>query len=140
MQRHNHFSSTKTNPFCLIVTKRDVNVAKVFLQDRMVLYFVVSFGDVRTWLPCYRKNTNQRCQSMTDRSVFDYITIDIDGVDGVHVGNAFRSVLSDFSIPRLSKTQDRSQLVRKSHYHIRLRVVFPTRVFPNPKPGFFAIF
>ena len=77
MQRHNHFSSTKANPFCLIVTKRDVNVAKVFLQDRMILYFVVSFGDVRTWFPCYRKNTNQRCQSMTDRSVFDYITIDI---------------------------------------------------------------
>ena len=118
MQRHNHFSSTKTNPFCLIVTKRDVNVANVFLQGRMILYFVVPFGDVRNWLPCYRKDTNKGCESMTDRSVFNYITIDIDGVYGVHVGNAFRSILSDFPIPCFSKTQDRSQLVRKSHHHI----------------------
>ena len=42
MQSHNHFSLVKTNSFCLIVAKRDVNIAKIFLQDRMVLYFVVS--------------------------------------------------------------------------------------------------
>ena len=121
MQRHHHFSSTKTNPFCLIVTKRDANVAKVFLQDRMILYFVVSFGAVRTWLPCYMKDTNQGCESMTDRSGFNYIAIDI---DGVHVGNAFRSILPDFPKPCLSKTQGKNQFVQKSHHHIRLHVTF----------------
>ena len=58
---------------------------------------------------------------MTNRSVFDNISIDIDGVHGVYVGNACRSVLSDFPIPNLSKTQNRSQLLGKSHCHIRLR-------------------
>ena len=121
MQSHNHFSLAKTNSFSLIVTKRDVDVTKIFLQDRMVLYFVVSFGDISTRLPCYRKDSKQGCERVTNRSVFNNIAIDIDGVHGVYVGNACRSVLSDFPIPNLSKTQNRSQLIRKRHPHIWLR-------------------
>ena len=120
MQRHNHFSSTKANPFCFIVTKRDVNVAKVFLQDRMVLYFVVSFWRRKNLASLLQEVDRPFCVRL--HSVFDYITINIDGV--YCVGNAFLSVLSDFSIPCLSKTQDRSQLVRKSHHHIRLHFTF----------------
>ena len=120
MQSHNHFSLAKTNSFSLIVTKRDVDVTKIFLQDRMVLYFVVSFGDISTRLPCYRKDSKQGCKRVTNRSVFNNIAIDIDGVHGVYVGNACRSVLSDFPIPNLSKTQNRSQLIRKRHHHIWL--------------------
>ena len=129
MQRHNHFSSTKANSFCLIVTKRDVNVAKVFLQDRMILYFVVSFGDVRTWLSCYRKNTNQRCQSMTDRSVFDYITIDIDGVHGVHVRwQRFPKCTlrfldtASFENPRQKPTRAKESLPHPVACYLRVRV------------------
>ena len=55
---------------------------------------------------------------MTGRSRFNKITIDIDSIHGVHVGNTFRSVLSDFPIPCPSKNQDRSQLVQKNHHHI----------------------
>ena len=124
MQSHNHFSLAKTNSFCLIAAKRDVNIAKIFLRKSMVLYFVVPFGDISTRLPCYWKDSKQGCESMTDCSVLNNVTVDIDSIYGVHVGNAFRSVFSDIPIPCLSKIQDRSQLVQKSHHHIQLHVTF----------------
>ena len=124
MQSHNHFSLAKTNSFSLIVTKRDLNVTKIFLQDRVVLYFVISFGNIGTRLPCYRKDSKQGCERMINCSVLDNVAIDVDGIHGVYVGNACRSVLSDFWIILLLKTQERSQLLEKSHRHIRLHGTF----------------